>query len=153
MVSLDRRRSEVGRERRSVRRDSSVARSVRARQRSVIETYDTDSRMSAQDDTVWTGGQTDSDRRNDSSDATMSVYQPQANNHFLNEIDFPVLVRPLKTSQPARTPPHAPGKPLPRSTRPLPLGAFLEHPRGGDEQEGGGVASHQTFNIPHSPTG
>ena len=102
-VSLTRRKSESDRGRRSGKRDSSVTRPSREHQRSVIETYDTDSQMLAQDNTVWTGRQTYSDRSDESSDATMSIYQPR--NHFLNEMDFLVLgtagpVKPWKTSKP-----------------------------------------------------
>ena len=68
-VSLTGRKSDKGR--RSSKRDSSVTRPSRERQRSVIETYDTDSQMLAQDNTVWTGRQTYSDRSDESSDATM----------------------------------------------------------------------------------
>ena len=114
-VSLAHRRSDKGR--RSGEGDSSVTRTGRERRRSVIETYNTDSQMSAQDNTVWTGGQTYSDVVSDeSSDVTMSVYQPH--NHILNEIDFPVLgttgtIKPQRPSQPAKLSSDTTSKPPP----------------------------------------
>ena len=63
-----------GNGRRSVTEDSSVTRRPGNGRRSITETYDTDSTMTDQTRTVWTGGhtrhETDDDR---SSDVAMSV--------------------------------------------------------------------------------